>query len=186
MKVENLSLPRVAIVSSSGTPLALVRSLRAIYSHYAHVYYLVDSVIPADDMVGRMEVFGRPSRLGGSLHQFLRAWNVLGVQRPSLALTVSSREAFPIVMACVVRQVPVLLIQVADVGYAAWFVRRLWQLIALWVMSFLAHNPPKGRELETAVERQRQAEGCLRLLTPDLACSIDSVLSLPVSPQKMR
>lgn len=173
----NAPVPKVGIVSSSGMPLSLVRSLRFIYGQYDHAYYLTESVVPADDMVGRMEVLGRSSCLSGAWRQFLQSWKLFGVQRPSLILTVFSSGSLPILMACVGRKIPVLLIHVPGMGCTAWLVRRLPQLIALWILSVQGNEPLGDQQTDTVSQQQRQAEAYLRLCTSDLARTLHHTVS---------
>lgn len=169
--------PVIGIVSSCGLPLALVRLVRTLYERYPHVYYLTDAVVPSDDMVGRMEVVSCTCQSGGGFFQFMHAWKTFGARHPALVVSVVSREAMPLLLACVGRKIPVLLIQVSRVGCAAWLVQSLPQLIALWWVSRSLEEPLGGRVPDQAAQREQDAKRDLCSLEPRLARWIQDVLT---------
>ena len=157
--------------------MALVRSVCTLYQGYPHVYYLTDAVVPADDMVGRLEVLSRTPQAGGGFFQFIHAWKTFDARRPALVVSVVSRDAMPLLLACVGKKIPVLLIQMSRVGCAAWLVRSLPQLLALWWMSRSLEDPLGDREPDQATQREQDAKRDLRSLEPRLARWIQDVLT---------
>jgi hypothetical protein len=168
------SSPLIGIVTSSGRSLRLVRSLRATYGQHAHCYYLTDPVIPADDMVNRIELVVPPCGRLEQLGRFVVAWRIFGRRPPRLIVAMSSRRTFPLLCVCVIRRIPLLLIQVSRSGSAIWSVGTLRQLLGAWLIGCTQGGSSGGdAQVPVSEDDERMMWG---LLAPRLELWIQDTL----------